>query len=69
MMTIVKDPLTISLIAQRTFNHNLLFSLVEAGVLNQGQAGAIAGKTSNDLREIGVAPSEKNVSRAVVAGL
>ena len=48
----LSDPFTISLAAQRGFHHNLLFALIEAGALTQSQAGAVAGKTADFIREL-----------------
>lgn len=48
----LSDPLAISLVAQRLFNQNLLLTLIEAGALTQTQAGAVAGKTIDNLRDL-----------------
>jgi hypothetical protein len=42
-----KDPIAISLVAQRIFNHVLLNELIGSGALSQSQAASIAGNAAN----------------------
>lgn len=44
-------------VAQMTFNHQLLLGLIEAGVMTQSRAAAVAGETANFLRDIDVTPN------------
>ena len=44
------------LVAQHTFNHELLFRLVESKILSQSDAVAIAAKTAETIR--GLPPSQ-----------
>jgi hypothetical protein len=48
----MKDPFTISLFAQRHFNHELLLALVRSGALSQTDAAAIAGKVANNIGQL-----------------
>jgi hypothetical protein len=63
-----KDPLAIALVAQRTFNHQLLLRLIEAGVMTQSRAAAVAAETANFLRDIDVAPKSEPFRESLSRG-
>jgi hypothetical protein len=48
----MQDPLAISLFAQKIFNHELLFALVESGALKKDRASQVAAKTAEFLRDM-----------------
>jgi hypothetical protein len=57
MSNALGDPLAISLVAQKMFNHQLLFELITLGLITKEDGSRVTATTASNLRGLSVTTS------------